>query len=80
MKAELLEFLCCPETHQKLRFAENSVIEALNRRIARGELKARGGKPVSVPIEGGLIREDAKYLYPVRGNIPVLIIEEAIPL
>ncbi len=31
-------------------------------------------------IDGGLVREDGKCLYPIRGNIPIMLIDEAIPL
>ena len=77
---ELLEILCCPETHQPLRIADSAVVEKLNGEIAASQLKNRGGKPVSPKIEGGLIRQDGKYLYPIRSNIPVMLIDEAIPL
>jgi uncharacterized protein YbaR (Trm112 family) len=32
------------------------------------------------PIEAGLVREDAQYLYPVRDDIPVMLIGEGIEL
>ena len=31
-------------------------------------------------IEAGLVREDGRILYPVRDDIPVMLIDEAIPL
>ena len=77
---ELLKIMCCPETHQPIALAEPSVIEQLNQQIAAGQLKNRAGQPVKEKIDGGLVREDKKFLYPVRGNIPVMLIDEAIPL
>jgi uncharacterized protein YbaR (Trm112 family) len=35
---------------------------------------------VTEQIEGGLLRADGKVLYPVRSHIPVMLIDEAIPL
>jgi uncharacterized protein YbaR (Trm112 family) len=35
---------------------------------------------VTEPLSGGLIRADRHVLYPVRENIPVMLIEEGIPL
>ncbi|HXT41340.1 MAG TPA: hypothetical protein VN887_15125 [Candidatus Angelobacter sp.] len=77
---DLLKIMCCPETHQPIALAEPSVIERLNQQIAAGQLKNRAGETVKEKIDGGLVREDKKFLYPVRGNIPVMLIDEAIPL
>ncbi len=80
MDAELLKILCCPETHQDLRPAEPSLIEQLNRKIAGGGLQNRGGQSVTEKIDGGLVRSDGKFLYPIRQTIPVMLVDEAIPL
>ena len=80
LDSELLKILCCPETHQALRVAEAAVIETLNRRIEEKSLKNRGGQAVTEKIEGGLVRDDGKLLYPIRKNIPVMLVEEAILL
>ena len=78
--AELLKILCCPETHQTLRPADRAVIDKLNAQIATGTLKNRAGQPLQEKLEEGLVRADGKYLYPVRRNIPVMLVDEAIPL
>ena len=78
--SELLKIMCCPETHQPIAPAEASLIERLNQQIAAGQLKNRGGQPVKEKIDGGLVREDKKFLYPIRQNIPVMLINEAIAL
>ena len=77
---ELLKILCCPETHQPIGLAEPSLIEKLNRQIAAGQLSNRAGQLVKEKIDGGLVREDKKFLYPIRGDIPIMLIDEAIPL
>jgi uncharacterized protein len=77
---DLLKILCCPETHQEVRLAEPMVIEKLNGQIAAGALKNRAGQPVQEQIEAGLIRADGKYLYPIRRDIPVMLVDEGIPL
>ena len=51
---------------------------AINAQVARGELRNRGGKSVSEPLDSGLVREDGKYFYPIRLDIPVMLVEEAI--
>lgn len=78
--AELLKILCCPETHQELRVAEPALIEKLNQQIAAGSLKNRAGRPVKEKIDGGLVRADGKFLYAIRQDIPVMLVDEAILL
>ena len=39
-----------------------------------------GGQTVTEAIESGLVREDGTILYPVREGIPVLLVEEGLPL
>jgi uncharacterized protein YbaR (Trm112 family) len=77
---ELLKILCCPETHQELCVADPAVIETLNRQIAARALRNRAGTPVTEPLEGGLVRADGQFLYPIQHSIPVMLVDEAIPL
>lgn len=77
---DLLAILCCPETKQPVSLADLSLVKKLNEAIGRGGLKNRGKKPVLEQLDGGLVRADQKILYPIRENIPVMLIEEGIPL
>lgn len=77
---ELLEIIRCPETKQKLAPADEKQIAELNARIQAGQLKDRGGETIKDKIDGGLIREDGKFLYLIRDEVPVLLVDEAIPL
>ena len=77
---ELLKILCCPETRQELRLAEAALVESLNRRITEGSLRNRAGRPVTEKLDGGLLRADGNFLYPIRQGIPVMLVDEAIPL
>jgi uncharacterized protein YbaR (Trm112 family) len=76
---ELLDILCCPETKQDLTLVEGTVISRLNDRIKQGTLKNRAGETVKEPMDAGLLREDKKYLYMIREDIPIMLIDEAIP-
>lgn len=77
---ELLDILACPETKQPLTLAEADLLANINDRISQGKLANRGGQSVTEPIEGGLIREDQRYLYLIRDDIPIMLIDEAIAL
>ncbi len=77
---ELLDILVCPETKQAVALAEPSVLEQLNARIEQGTLVNRSGATVSSPLGAALVREDQRYCYPIRDDIPVMLIDEAIPL
>lgn len=77
---ELLAILCCPETKQEVVRADDTLINLLNERIRRGELKNKAGQPVNERLDGGLLRTDKKILYPVREDIPIMLIDEGIPI
>jgi uncharacterized protein YbaR (Trm112 family) len=76
---ELLDILCCPETKQNVKLVEGDVIARINVKIKEGALKNRGGDVIKEAIDSGLLREDKKYLYPIREDIPIMLIDEAIP-
>ncbi len=80
LETEFLKILRCPETHQAVSLAEPSVIRKLNQQITAGQLLNRAGEIVQEEIQGGLLRSDGKYLYPIRQDIPIMLIDEAIPL
>jgi uncharacterized protein YbaR (Trm112 family) len=76
---QLLEILCCPETKQPVVLVEGEVIDRVNEKILAGGVKNRGGGAVEEKIDAGLLREDRKYLYPIRESIPIMLEDEAIP-
>jgi uncharacterized protein YbaR (Trm112 family) len=76
---ELLDILCCPETKQDLTLVKESAIVTINQRITEGKLKNRAGEVIREPIDAGLLRTDRKFLYPIREDIPIMLIDEAIP-
>ncbi|MBC8242804.1 MAG: hypothetical protein H8E20_00290 [Verrucomicrobia bacterium] len=80
MDEKLLEIMCCPETHQPLAKAGAELIEDLNKRIQASTLVDRVDEKITEPIDGGLIREDGKILFPIRQDIPVMLIDQGIPL
>ncbi len=77
---ELLAILACPEDKTPVHLADQELIDQLNSRIESGELSNRSGKKVEKKLDGGLVREDGAYLYPIEDDIPIMLIDEAIPL
>ena len=77
---ELLDILACPEDQTPVKLADDNLVAEINRRIEAGSLKNRAGNSLEKPIDGGLVREDGKYLYPIEDEIPIMLIDEAIPL
>ena len=73
---ELLEVLCCPADRSAVRLATAEELEALNARIAGG-VKNNGGAPAGEKLEAAIIRVDGTFAYPVREDIPVMLIDEA---
>ena len=80
LDAELLKILCCPESRQPLALADAGLVTRLNDQIASGQLRNRAGQPVTRKCDGGLLRQDGQFLYPICEDIPILLVNEAIPL
>jgi uncharacterized protein YbaR (Trm112 family) len=77
---ELLSILVCPTDQTPLRVAADQLLARLNRAIAAGHVKNQAGRTVEHELAGGLVRADNALLYPIVDDIPVLLIDEAIPL
>lgn len=78
LPTEVLKIVSCPASGQKLSLADSDLISKLNANIRAGTLINRGKKTVNLEIQSGLIREDMRYLYPIRSGIPILLIDDAI--
>lgn len=78
--ADFLKMLQCPDDRSPLTEADGALVARLNAAVASGRLRNRGGDVVTRTLEGGLIRRDGVYLYPIVDGIPILLIDEAILL
>jgi uncharacterized protein YbaR (Trm112 family) len=76
----LLAILVCPENKTPVRPATLEEIGAVNRRFEAGALRNRSGQAVTAALTAGLVRRDGRYLYAIRDDIPVMLVDEAIPL
>jgi uncharacterized protein YbaR (Trm112 family) len=80
MDRKLLDLLVCPATRQPLALLDKPGLEALNRAIAAGSVARTDDTPQTEPVREALITRDRKTLYRVDDGIPVLLIEEGIPV
>jgi uncharacterized protein YbaR (Trm112 family) len=80
LDSKLLDILACPETKESVSMADETLIAKINVAVESGTLHNRAGKKIIEKIDGGLVREDKKYLYPIRDDIPIMLIDEGIPL
>jgi len=77
---ELLKILVCPENKTPVTPADDALVAKINAAIGAGSLKNRAGDVIKERIDSGLIREDGAYVYAIRDDIPIMLIDEAIPL
>ena len=77
---EVLELLQCPLSGKKLSLASDQMILRVNEAIANGDARDRIEQKVSQKIDGGLVTDEGVWLYPIREEIPTLVVEEAIDI
>lgn len=77
---DLLAILACPETKEPVAVAEEGLVARLNAAVEAGTLVSRDGNKVERPLDTGLVRQDGKVVYAVRGGIPIMLIDESIAL
>ncbi len=80
LSAELLKVLVCPETHLELSLADPAVLGRLNQAIASGQLTNKAGQPVKQKLDAALLRTDGAVAYAVVDEIPMMLVDEGIPL
>jgi len=78
--ADLLKILVCPENQASLTVASSDLIARVNGAIARGALKNKADATLQRPLSGGLVRADQAVLYPIIDEIPMMLVDEGIPL
>jgi uncharacterized protein YbaR (Trm112 family) len=77
---EFLAMIRCPENRSALALADVALVGRLNEAIVAGRLRNRAGQDVVEFLDGGLVREDNSIVYPIVRQIPILLVDEGIPL
>jgi len=80
MDSKLLDILCCPVTLKPLGELTADQLSQLNAAISEGGVHTRSGDLLEHPLDGALITEDARLVYPVADGVPVLLEEAGIDL
>ena len=78
MDKRLLDILCCPVTKVPVRPLADDELIALNRAIAADQVSNGAGARVSHAYAAGLITRDARTIYRIDDDIPVMLADEAI--
>jgi len=76
---KLLEILCCPVTKVPVKALPKPKLNALNERVAAGEVKRVTGEVVDTPLDEALITENGTTIYRIESGIPVMLEDEGIP-
>jgi uncharacterized protein YbaR (Trm112 family) len=70
--------LRCPETQQPLELLDDAACSQLNEQIEAGDVVCEDGRQVERPIEDALLREDGRFVYPIRDGVPNLLLADRI--
>ena len=77
---DVLNLLVCPESKQRLRWADSAIVERLKNLSISGDLNTTSGSRVSGDFEAVLLREDGAVGYLVKGGIPILLVEQGVAI
>lgn len=77
---KILTLIRCPLDGQSLELATAKLITHLNEQIEAGELRDRAEGLVQEPMDAALVTADGKRVYPARGGIPTLVVDNAIEI
>jgi uncharacterized protein YbaR (Trm112 family) len=77
---EFLQKLRCPKTHKPLGLLGPEPLAALNREIAAGRVSTAAGRRLAAPLAAALLPAGESFVYAIDDEIPILLVDEAIPL
>ncbi len=80
MDRKLLDILVCPASRQPLGLLDRAGLDALNRAVAAGTVRRVDDSPQAETVDEALITDDRRTIYRIDDGIPVLLVEEGIPV
>ncbi len=80
IRQELLDLLRCPQTKRRLQLADESLVARINQGIAAGTIKNRVDETLGTLLSGGLLPEGGNLLYQIVDDLPIMLVDEAVPL
>ena len=72
---ELMEILVCPQSRGSLELVELPE-EVRERLVDKYRKDFRGEEPV---VEEGLLCRESKLVYPIVSDIPIMLVDDALP-
>ena len=75
---DLLEILCCPETKVPVEMLDDERLGKLNSQIEAGTVNYVDGSKVETVLQEGLVTQDAKTIYRIDDDIPVMLVDQGI--
>lgn len=76
---KLLEILRCPRSGRALRLASDTEQAQVREALEAGRLSAEGADANAV-IDQLLITDDGAWAYPVTDGVPVMLVDQALPM
>ena len=80
MDQELLNILCCPKTKVKVDLMADNEMAKWNEAIKENKIKHVDGAIVKKALTEALITEDRQTIYRVDDGIPIMLIDQGIPV
>ncbi|MFO1064136.1 MAG: Trm112 family protein [Pirellulales bacterium] len=77
MQSWLLAIMQCPVSGEALLCADAALTQSMRERYRSGSLVTRNGMAVDADFEGGLVNASKTLFFPIRGDIPTLLADEA---
>jgi len=77
---DFVSILICPESKVKLKLADVTLVDSINKKIEDGQIVTRNGDALTQKVDGLLITVDGRRAFQVNDNIPNLLMDDSFEL